>query len=92
MAHADVGFMLIVHLGVFATRRQMTEDGFELTWAVNVLAPFLLTALLYNSVRERIVNVSSISAGSKIDFDNLQAVRSYWLWLQAALWNNYRKS
>ena len=52
----------------------MTEDGFELTWAVNVLAPFLLTALLYKHVKERIVNVSSISAGRQIDFDNLQGV------------------
>lgn len=66
----------MLHAGVFATRKQQTEDGFELTWAVNVLAPFLLTALLYSSVKERIVNVSSISAGSKIDFDNLQGVRS----------------
>lgn len=52
----------------------MTEDGFEQTWAVNVLAPFLLTSLLINSVKERIVNVSSVSAGSRIDFGNLNQV------------------
>lgn len=42
--------------------------------AVNVLAPFLLTALLLDRVTDRIINVSSVSAGSSIDFDNLQQV------------------
>ena len=53
-----------------------TEDGYELTWQVNVLAPYVLTSLLLHSVKERIVNVSSISAGSRMDFDNLNQVRS----------------
>ena len=53
---------------------QKSEDGFELTWAVNVVAPFLLTALLFDNVKERIVNTSSISAGSSIDWGNLQQV------------------
>ena len=39
-----------------------------------MLAPFLLTSLLLDTVKERIVNVSSISAGSHIDFDNLNQV------------------
>ena len=51
-----------------------TADGFEMTWAVNVMAPFLLSSLLLNAVSDRIVNVSSISAGSSIDFSNLQQV------------------
>ena len=54
---------------------QKSEDGFELTWAVNVVAPFLLTALLFDNVKERIVNTSSISAGSSIDWSNLQQMR-----------------
>jgi len=53
---------------------QKTEDGFELSWAVNVMAPFLLTSLLLDDVTERIVNVSSISAASSLDFSNLQQV------------------
>ena len=50
------------------------QDGLEMTWAVNVAAPFLLTACLLDVVAERVVNVSSISAASSIDFGNLQQV------------------
>jgi len=53
---------------------QKTEEGFELSWAVNVMAPFLLTSLLLDNISERIVNVSSISASSSLDFNNLQQV------------------
>lgn len=53
---------------------QKSEEGFELTWAVNVMAPFLLTSLLLDTVKSRIVNVSSISSGSSLDFGNLQQV------------------
>ena len=47
-----------------------------MVWAVNVMAPFLLTSLLLDLVTDRIVNVSSISAGSSIDFSNLQQVHN----------------
>lgn len=73
--HASIN-VLINNAGVFETQKSLSEDGFETTWAVNVLAPFLLTALLKDTVTERIVNVSSISAGSRIDFDNLQQVNT----------------
>ena len=66
--------VLINNAGVFETQRSLSEDGYEMTWAINVLAPFLLTSLLKDVVTDRIVNVSSISAGSSIDFDNLQQV------------------
>lgn len=65
---------LLACAGVFLERKILTEDGFEQTWAVNVLAPFLLTSLLVKSVKERIINVSSISAGSRVDFGNLNQV------------------
>ena len=52
------------------------QDGLELTWAVNVAAPFLLTACLLGAVRERVVVVSSISAASSLDWGNLQQVGS----------------
>jgi NAD(P)-dependent dehydrogenase (short-subunit alcohol dehydrogenase family) len=61
--------------GVFPSRMQTTEDGFEQTWAVNVLALYALNALLVKHVSERIINVSSISADSHIDFHNLQQAR-----------------
>ena len=66
--------VLINNAGVFEQQKTVSEDGFEMTWAVNVLAPFLLTSLLKDIVTGRIINVSSISAGSRIDFDNLQQV------------------
>ena len=53
---------------------QKTDDGYESTWAVNVMAPFLLTSLLLDHIKDSIVNVSSISAGSSMDFNNLQQV------------------
>lgn len=46
-----------------------------MTWAVNVAAPFLLTACLLEAVKERVVVVSSISAASSIDWSNLQQAR-----------------
>ena len=63
-----------------------TEDGYELTWQVNVLAPYVLTSLLLDSVKERIVNVSSISAGSQMDFDNLNQVTAHQTVYACNLW------
>ena len=66
--------VLINNAGVFENSKSLSKDGYEMTWAINVLAPFLLTSLLKDIITERIVNVSSISAGRSIDFDNLQQV------------------
>lgn len=56
-----------------------------MTWAVNVAAPFLLTACLLEAVGERVVVVSSISAASSIDWANLQQVRLCGLGLSPGL-------
>ncbi|KAL3130781.1 hypothetical protein ABBQ38_000124 [Trebouxia sp. C0009 RCD-2024] len=69
--------VLINNAGVFEQRKKLSEEGFEMTWAINVLAPFLLTSLLKDTITERIVNVSSISASSRIDFDNLQQEKGF---------------
>ncbi|KAK9860442.1 hypothetical protein WJX84_010099 [Apatococcus fuscideae] len=69
--------VLINNAGVFEPKYHKSADGFEMTWAVNVLAPFLLTSLLMDRVTERIVIVSSMSAGSHIDFDNLNQEKGY---------------
>ncbi len=45
-----------------------------MTWAVNALAPFLLTSLLLDTVKERIVNVGSMALASSMDFNNLHQV------------------
>ena len=66
--------MLINNAGIFAKHKTLSQDGIELTWAVNMLAPFLLTSLLLDTIQERIVNVGSMALASNIDFDNIQQV------------------
>ncbi len=60
--------------------RQESEDGYELRFAVNYLAPFLLTRLLLPSLRQsapaRIVNVSS-AGQAPIDFGDVMLERRY---------------
>jgi len=58
--------VLVNNAGLYATRERRSADGFELTMAVNHLAPFLLTHALLRSRRDRlrrVVNVSSIAHG-----------------------------
>jgi retinol dehydrogenase-14 len=62
--------------------RHVTEDGLERTFAVNHLAAFLLTGLLLERLKRsapsRVVTVSSNAhAMGRIDFADLNAVRSY---------------
>jgi NAD(P)-dependent dehydrogenase (short-subunit alcohol dehydrogenase family) len=66
----------------FTGRRRETVDGVEMTFAVNYLAPFLLTNVLLDmlkaSVPARIVNVSSAAHKSgSIQLDDLQAEKRY---------------
>ena len=60
--------------------RRASHDGFELTFAVNYLSHFLLTAellpLLRSSEPARIVNVASIGQ-APVDFDDPMAQASY---------------
>src|ERR671918_193551 len=62
------------------TRRQVSRDGYELRFAVNYLAGYLLTRellpLLERSAPARIVNVSS-AGQMAIDFDDVMLERSY---------------
>jgi len=55
--------VLVHNAGVLPEERTMTEDGIEMTFAVNVVAPFLLTRLLTErlaaSAPSRIITVSS---------------------------------
>jgi len=70
--------VLINNAGVMASKRKLSVDGFEMNFAVNHLAPFLLTNLLLDVLKKstpsRIVNVSSgAHRMAKIDFDDLQS-------------------
>ena len=72
--------VLINNAGIFDRERKESEDGFELTFAVNYLAHFLLTSLLLPPLRDsapaRIVNVAS--AGQRpLNFDDVMLERRY---------------
>jgi NAD(P)-dependent dehydrogenase (short-subunit alcohol dehydrogenase family) len=73
---------LVNNAGAVYRRRQMSPDGIELTWALNHLAPFLLTELLLErltaSAPARIVTTSSDAhKGAAIPFDDLNAEHGY---------------
>ncbi|HEY4872157.1 MAG TPA: SDR family oxidoreductase [Candidatus Dormibacteraeota bacterium] len=74
--------VLVNNAGAIYARRQMSPDGIELTWAVNHLAPFLLTTLLLDRMKTshpaRIVTTSSgAHERARIPFDDLNAERSW---------------
>jgi NAD(P)-dependent dehydrogenase (short-subunit alcohol dehydrogenase family) len=79
--HAQL-HVLVNNAGVTLPKRVETEDRLEAVFATNHLGPFLLTNLLLPALvagaPARIVTVSSgAHAMGKIDFDDLQSVRSY---------------
>lgn len=72
--NAGVGF------GKDTSKREVSQDGHELRFAVNYLAPYLLTErlipLLEASRPSRIVNVASVGQ-APLDFDNIMFTRGY---------------
>ena len=82
-ARGDEGLdVLINNAGVVAERRMETVDGYELTFAVNHLAPFLLTNLLLGrleaSAPSRVITVSSeLHERARISFDDLPLARDW---------------
>jgi NAD(P)-dependent dehydrogenase (short-subunit alcohol dehydrogenase family) len=72
--NAGIGF------GPPGGRRETSRDGHELRFAVNYLAPFLLTHLLLPTMRRsspsRIVNVASVGQ-APLDFDDVMLTRRY---------------
>ena len=74
--------VLLNNVGEFWATRHTSVDGLEHTFAVNHLAPFLLTNLLLDRLRAsapaRVVTVSSgAQAMGSIDMDDLQGGRDY---------------
>jgi NAD(P)-dependent dehydrogenase (short-subunit alcohol dehydrogenase family) len=74
--------VLINNAAVATPVRQQTVDGFELQFALNHLAPFLLTNLLRDRLvadaPARVVTVSSrVHAHGAIHFDDLQGTHDY---------------
>ncbi len=77
--------VLINNAGLLTDHWQRSADGFEMTFAVNYLAPFLLTQSLLDTVRAnvpgRIVNVASTAlGGGRVDFGNRQLERAFDGW------------
>jgi NAD(P)-dependent dehydrogenase (short-subunit alcohol dehydrogenase family) len=82
--HSDVN-VLINNAGHLNDHRRTSADGLELTFAVNYLAPYLLTRLLLPVLKAnapaRIVNISSTAMGSAyLDFADLQLEQRFEGW------------
>jgi NAD(P)-dependent dehydrogenase (short-subunit alcohol dehydrogenase family) len=74
--------VLINNAGAMFATRELTVDGIERTWALNHLAPFLLTTLLLDRIKASapariITTTSDAHKGKLIPFDDLNAERSY---------------
>lgn len=72
--------ILVNNAGLNASKESKTEDGIETVFAVNHLAPFLLTNLLLSNIRDggRIVNVASkMHSWRSMNFDDLEG-RKKW--------------
>jgi NAD(P)-dependent dehydrogenase (short-subunit alcohol dehydrogenase family) len=74
--------VLVNNAGLFSPHYRLSADGFELTFAVNHLAPFLLTNLLLERLRAsapaRIVNVASEAhRRNRIDIGDLTRPRDW---------------
>jgi retinol dehydrogenase-14 len=74
--------VLVNNAGGYWNTRHVTDDGLERTFAINHLAPFLLTSLLLHRLKAsrdgRVVTVSSNAQRmGRIDFDDLQGERDY---------------
>lgn len=74
--------VLINNAGIFSGVRQLTGDGFETTYQVNYLAPFYLTYLMLDALKQaeqgRIINLSSsVYTAGKFDPENLQGEKRF---------------
>ncbi len=74
--------VLVNNAGAMFNTRRVTADGIEQTWALNHLAPFLLTSLLLGNLTAaggaRVITTSS-DAGNRscLPFDDLDGKRAY---------------
>src|SRR5437868_6551635 len=72
--------VLVNNAGALFNKRQETEDGLEITFALNHMAYFVITNLLLGKLKPgaRIVTVASNAhRGARLDFDDLQSRRGY---------------
>lgn len=74
--------VLINNAGLYLADRVETSEGFETTFAVNHMAPFLLTRLLWDRLVEtgsaRVINVTSgAHFAGRLRWDDLQGAKRY---------------
>jgi retinol dehydrogenase 12 len=74
--------VLINNAGIVLPKRTVTADGFETTFQVNYLSPFIITNSLLDLLREsdngRILNVvSDVYKFGKFDLDNIHGTHRY---------------
>ena len=72
--------VLINNAGALFNARKVTEDGLEMTFALNHLSYFVLTDLLRSRLKagSRVISTASDAhKGAKIDFSDLQSTHSY---------------
>lgn len=76
---------VVVHnvgIGGGAASREVTADGIERILAINVLAPYLLTALM--PAPQRLIYLTSgLESTGRVDFDDLQYAAKPWDGMQA---------
>lgn len=73
--------VLLNNAGVFENDRIILPNGLERTFMINHMAPFTLTNLLMDLIKNtkdsRIINVSSIAQAGTMDFDNLNGEKYF---------------
>ncbi len=74
--------ILVHNAGLSARNRTETADGIELTFAVNHLAPYLLTHELFDQLMASaparvVVTASAVHQRATLDFDDLQFTTEY---------------
>ena len=72
--------VLVNNAGIFSPERGVTDDGIELTLAVNYVGPFLLTHLLGAAFRRgaRVINISSVAhIRGRIHLDDLTLEKAF---------------
>ena len=77
--------VLVNNAGLMAGQRRVTADGFDEVFAVNHLAPFLLTNLLLGKLAAaspaRVITVSSDAhTAARLDLDDLQLEHGWQSW------------
>lgn len=83
--------VLLNNAGAFYTQRQISVDGIEMTWALNHMAPFLLTNALLDLFRAsapaRIITVSSMAhQAARMNFADIEGA------VRFSGWNAYAQS